>query len=262
MTRSWKVTAGMCAVLAAAVGPVSAEVDQAKVAQALKAVLAWDYGKGSGELQYLAGLAVQAGKDAALRKDLEGRIIAALNSPGTNAGKGFLCRQLVIVGTQKCVPALAKLLTDKDLSHMSRYALERIPGPAADEALRKALGQVDDRLKVGMIYSLGRRGDEAAVDRLIPLLGSKNEEVLTASLVALSRIATDKAVQAVAQARGTARGKLRPVATNAYLDCAARLARQGKKAEAAAIYTKLYQPGESSMCRVAALRIVLIRRRW
>ncbi len=55
----------------------------------------------------------------------------------------------MVIGTAESVPALAALLPDKDLSHMARYALERIPAPGsgpgaarcAAEAQRRAEGR-------------------------------------------------------------------------------------------------------------------------
>lgn len=254
--RSKWIAAGSVAVVVVvlAASPAAAQVDAARLDKAFQAVLSWDYGQNAADLQYLASVVVQAGKDPALRRNVEGRILAALGAPGTKPGKGFLCRQLVIVGTGRCVPALAKLLTDKDLSHMGRYALERIPGKAADEALRKALAAVDAPAKVGMIYSLGRRGYVPAVDDIIKLLDSQDPDVAGASLVALSRLDSERAVQAVAKARGKVSGKLKGIATNAYLDCAARLVSRGKTDPAVAIYEELFRPGEPWTARVAALK--------
>ena len=69
--------------------------------------------------------------DAAARKELETRLAAVLDSGGSRAAKDYVCRKLMMIGTAESVPALAALLPDKDLSHMARYALERIPGPGS-----------------------------------------------------------------------------------------------------------------------------------
>ena len=47
---------------------------------------------------------------------------------------------------------------------MARYALEPIPDPSVDDALRDALGKLKGRLLVGVIGSLGVRRDAKAVD--------------------------------------------------------------------------------------------------
>ena len=47
---------------------------------------------------------------------------------------------------------------------MARYALEPIPDPSADEALRSALGNLHGGPRLGVIGSLGARHDAKAVD--------------------------------------------------------------------------------------------------
>ena len=64
------------------------------------------------------------------------------------------------------MPALAALLGDEKLAHMARYALEPIPDPAVDAALRDALGKLKGRPLVGVIGSIGVRRDAKAVERL------------------------------------------------------------------------------------------------
>ena len=180
-------------------------------------------------------------------------MIQGLAGAQTRAGRDFFCRQLVMIGTEAAVPELAKLLTDPESSHVARYALAQIPGAAADAALLEALGKADDKLKIGMVNSLGARGCREAVERIAALVGSPNEELAAASLAALGRIDSDAAVAAVAKARGTVPAKLKPAATDAYLDCAARMLKQGKTEPALAIYRQLFAAGEPPMCRVAAL---------
>ena len=45
--------------------------------------------------------------------------------------KDFVCRKLRIISTAASVPALAELLSDKDLAHMARFAPEPNPAPEA-----------------------------------------------------------------------------------------------------------------------------------
>ena len=70
------------------------------------------------------------------------------------------------VATKEAVPTLAALLGDEKLSHMARYALEAIPDPSVDDALRDALGKLQGRPRLGVIGSLGVRRDAKAVDAL------------------------------------------------------------------------------------------------
>ena len=57
------------------------------------------------------------------------------------AEKALACKQLAIYGAKDAVPALAPLLSDPELASWARIALEAIPGPAADAALRERPGQ-------------------------------------------------------------------------------------------------------------------------
>src|SRR6059058_3964291 len=97
-----------------------------------------------------------AGNPAA---EKERELIAVLNSTAPPGDKAIACKQLVVYGTDAAVPTLAKLLPDKELSSWARIALEAIPGPAADAALRDAMGKLQNRLLVGTINSIAYRRD-------------------------------------------------------------------------------------------------------
>ena len=72
----------------------------------------------------------------------EDQFIATLKSDASPQEKAAACRELARVGTRQAIPVLAPLLADEALSHWARYALEPIADPAADAALRDALGQL------------------------------------------------------------------------------------------------------------------------
>src|ERR1039457_2146988 len=73
------------------------------------------------------------------------------------AGKPAACARLKRSGTAQSVPALAALLTDEQLSHSARYALESMQTAKAGQALADALGKTSELTKVGIINSLGYR---------------------------------------------------------------------------------------------------------
>jgi HEAT repeat protein len=212
-------------------------------------------------VNFLADQVVTAAADPAKRADMERLMIQGLAGAQTRAGRDFFCRQLVMIGSEAAVPELAKLLTVPESSQIARYALARIPGAAADAALLEALGAADERHKIGIVNSLGTRNCRAAVEPIIALVASGNADLAAASLAALGRIDSDKAVAAVATARGTVPDKLKPAATDAYLDCAARMVKQGKLEPAVAIYRQLFAPDEAPFCRVAALNGMIAAQR-
>ena len=108
--------------------------------------------------------------DEAIRRDLETRLIAAIQGDATDLAKDYACRQLVLVGRDASVPALAQLLPNVRLSYMARYALEGIGSPQAMGALRAMLEKTDGRQQVGVVISLGRLADGGAVPALAALL--------------------------------------------------------------------------------------------
>jgi HEAT repeat protein len=117
------------------------------------------------------------------------KLEAILRDPGASVfAKAKACQRLAVVGTHFTVPAIAPLLADPQLSHYARFALEPMPHPAADEALRNALGQVTGRLLVGVINSIGVRRDPEAIPQLGRLLSDPDPEVAQAAAAALARI--------------------------------------------------------------------------
>ena len=91
----------------------------------------------------------------------ENELLAVLRSDASGGEKAIACKNLAIHGSSSAVPDLAKLLPDPRLSSWARIALEAIPGPAADEALRTAADSLEGRLLIGMINSIGVRRDRS-----------------------------------------------------------------------------------------------------
>jgi HEAT repeat protein len=255
MIRCWKTKVVLVVSLLVVAGVVQAAEDSsAKISAAIRTAQNWKDGDPAGDLSYLSAAVVTAAQNAEKNKAMEQLMIQGLAGAKTRAGRDFFCRQLVVVGSEAAVAELAKLLTDAESSHMARYALARIPGPAANAALLETLDKVDEKLKVGMVHSLGVRRCRQSVDKIAAFLdGSHEPDLVVASLVALSRIDSEAAVAAVAKARESVPAKLKMAATDAYLNCVARMVQQGKAAEAVAIYRKLFAAEESTMCRIAAL---------
>jgi len=164
------------------------------------------------------------------------KLIGALKSAATPAEKATLCKQLAIYGNQDAVPALAALLPDQELSSWARIALEAIPGPAADEALRAALGKVQGRLLLGVINSLAVRHDAKAVELLIPRLNDKDTDLAAAVAVALGHIGGDAAAAALEKALTAAPPAMRCAAAEGCTLCAEQLQAAGKTADALKLF--------------------------
>src|SRR5580698_1913701 len=100
----------------------------------------------------------------------EDQQMAILQSPHSLAEKDAACSRLKWIGTARCVPALAALLTDEQLSHSARYALESMSGPEAEAALLQALVKASGSNQIGVINSLAVRRDTVAVPAVGKLL--------------------------------------------------------------------------------------------
>src|ERR1035437_1749248 len=100
----------------------------------------------------------------------EQQLIGVLQSSQSPREKDAACARLKRIGTAQSVPALAALLTDEQLSHSARYALESMPSTKAGQDLTDALGNTSALTKVGIINSLGFRHETQAVPALATLL--------------------------------------------------------------------------------------------
>ncbi len=218
---------------------------------AVQAALNFRYGQSSAALQKIEEIVFHLSPDSPLRSQVEQRLIAGLEKSTTNDARAFFCRQLRVVGTERCVPALEKLLTDPQLSHMARYALERMPGETVTAAFRRALPKTSGRVQAGIIESLGNRHDQRSVPALAELLESDELVVARAAAVALARIGACEPLLARLQ---TAEGRRAVELQNAVLQCAETLALAGQTARAEKIYQAFYQRSDSERLHFAGLR--------
>jgi len=232
-------------------------VDQAAVDKAFEDLKTYDWGTDRDTMKPIDEAVIVVLDDAPARKELAGRLAAVLKTDASRSAKDFVCRKLTIVGTADSVPALAALLTDKDLSHMARYALERIQAPEAAAALRGALPKVNGALKAGIIGSLGVRRDADSVDALAAALNDSDKAVFRAAACALGDIGNPKAAKALMDAVEKASGDAKTAAVDGCLVCAELLLADGKKAEAGAVYKSLAGPDQPKHVRLAATRGLL-----
>jgi type 1 glutamine amidotransferase/HEAT repeat protein len=187
----------------------------------------------------------------AQRRQLEAMLLEALQSPqATHACKDFCCRQLARVGTTKSVAALVALLSDEQLGDMARFALQGMPLPSVDQALREALPSLKGRNLTGALNTLGIRGDVDSVETLAGAAKSSDAEVARAALNALGRIGSPEAAKALAVA--PAEGALAPARSEALLTCADLIAKRRAPKDAVKIYQGLTDTKEPLPIRIGA----------
>jgi len=76
---------------------------------------------------------------------------------------------------------------------MARFALQFMAAPEAGAALREALPELDGDLKIGVIGSLGQRGDREAVPQIMGLVAGGNSDISRAAIESLGRIGGSEA---------------------------------------------------------------------
>lgn len=229
------------------------------VQMSLEGISGYEYGKSRRPLTRSNEYIRFIGDDCEKLRMLEEDLVNILDSDATMAGKQFACRKLGIIGTEVSVPVLAEMLTEKSSSRIqpadiARYALERIDSPEACEALRDALDETEGVAKVGIINSLGERGDEKAVGRLSELLESSETKVVEAAISALGKIGGKEAASSLRRAQDDIPSSLRTVWADAYLNCADKFQKEGYSRPAFRIYQRMYEQDKPTPARGAALR--------
>jgi HEAT repeat protein/sugar phosphate isomerase/epimerase len=191
----------------------------------------------------------------------EGDLIQILNSDAGEKEKDDACRQLAVVGSQAAVPALARLLADERFNHLARYALETIPGPSADVALRAELTSLRGRSLVGVVGSLGVRRDKKAVKPLAELLADDDLEVVQAAARALGSIASPDSIKALQTSIPRAAIVNQTAFGEALLRGAEATLAIGETKRALSVYEQLTEMTQlPTLIRAAALRGEIIAR--
>lgn len=185
----------------------------------------------------------------------EPALIAVLEDP--EAGwqeKHEACRALRKAGSEASVPALIALLPDPELSHMARFALEPMTGPAVDEALREALSGAEGDMRTGLIITLGARRDAGAIPLIVPWLQGEDAQLAGAAAGALGRIAAPPAVEALLEARDSAPESILPALYDALLAAGGHLAADGEHEAAEALYATLLDAAAPAYVHMGAWR--------
>jgi len=186
------------------------------------------------------------GNETAKQKERELIDVLRSDAPPPSE-KAMACKRLAIYGSEEAVPALAPLLADESLASWARIALEAIPGPAADAALRDAMGKLRGKLLIGAINSIGFRRDAKAVEGLVRRLKDADAEVASASAAALGRIGGERAETILRETVAEGPPALRSPAAEGCILCAEKRLAQGNRDEAVALYDEVRKDRRGDM---------------
>lgn len=219
----------------------------------LQQITSYDYGQSRKPLTTFNDFLRSLPDSSLVRERVEARLLDILPTQAPFAAKQFVCEKLSVLGTERSVAPLTKLLADPETADIARYALERIPGPAVDEALHQALASSTGNVRVGIINTLGRRGDESVVPRLVALLEGSDPALVNAAAAALGHIANQEARDGLRRSFATLSGDSHRHVIDAYLECAGKALKQGEETQAEEMYRTVYERNEPLQVRVAAL---------
>ena len=222
------------AIAAAAPPPTRADIDKA-----VADLAAFVTGQDNAPVQNIAALLQQIAGKTGLQRHAERGLVRLLDGEADLEAKLQACQILARIGSEACIPVLEKMLADPKTNHMACWALQPNPSAKADAALRSALAGTKGNATVCICGVLGHRRDAASVPALAKVTSRADAVVAEAALSALGKIGGADVAAILADARRRLPDALRPAATDAYLQCADRLASAGAADAAGAIYKEV-----------------------
>ena len=97
-------------------------------------------------------------------------------------------RLVSLIGGDDAIPPLVKLFGSADLREEAIYAVERIPGDAANKAIASAYANVPDDFKPRLLAALAHRRAPEGVPLAVAAMKSSNAETAAAGAKAFGRI--------------------------------------------------------------------------
>ena len=185
-------------------------------------------------------------------------LLRILREPGSEPAavfrKAIACKRLAVIGTKDSVPPLAALLGDDRVSDYARDALESIPDPSADVALREALPKLKGLLLIGVVNSIRRRRDPNAIEPLGELIRGEDAAVAGAAALAAGEISGPLAAKMLVRALGTTKEAVREGVAGGILLCADRMMAEDRKG-ALALLDLLSRSDIPNSARIPAMHL-------
>ncbi len=222
-----------------------------KADQLLGQITDYQFGEDRTKLSEFSDLVREAAQSQNESKVVEETILKFLQKDATFAIKQFLCRQLRIIGSEKSVPVLSKMLSNEKTTDIASYALEAIPSDKVDVALIQALDKGTKKIKLGIITTLSVRGSEKAIEPIGKLLKSDDNEIAKTAATALGNIKGEKCIKLLATELESPNKILQKVVADSYLKCADNLTNENPT-KAKHMYEQLYKKDMPTMIKQSA----------
>jgi HEAT repeat protein len=215
----------------------AAQAAPASLDAILKQVALYDGGIESAAMWQLRDYVYARKDDPAGRAECETKLLVFLKTPVSPMARMAASRYLRLIAGDTAVPALQAMLTDEKSADLALYALQGIPGAAAEKALMQGLGVTVGATKTAIVVALGERRSGAAVAAIATLL--QQAALAPTAAVALGRIGGDAAVASLSAALPGAATALKPVIAGALLEAASAFVAAKNAKAALAIYEPL-----------------------
>ena len=197
-------------------------------------------------------------KAESIEKLDQAALLRILGEPGSEPAavfrKAIACKRLAVIGTKDSVFPLAALLGDDRVSDYARDALESMPDPSADAALREALPRLKGSLLIGAINSIRRRRDQNAIEPLGELIHGEDAAVAGAAALAAGEISGPLAAKMLVRALGTTKEAVREGVAGGILLCADRMMAEDRKG-ALALLDLLSRSDIPNSARIPAMHL-------
>jgi len=251
------VSLGLAALPAAAQMNEQAKRDMTLIVEPLDLILrdlqTFDF-KDVGPLMRLRASVFARKDDPRQKQEAEGALLKFVQGSPAPGGLMAACRALRLIGGPASVPVLAALVLKPETTDPARYALERIPGPEADQALLAALDQTKGDLRRGVVFSLGARGSAGAVPALSRLAGGSDTTIAGDAVKALGKTGGAEAIKSLTGLLGKASAPLKAELASALLMAAEGALDAGNKGAAATVYDQVLAANVPEISRQAAFK--------
>ncbi len=193
----------------------------------------------------------QSAAKPSLKKLLDHQLGKMLSPIASEETRLFAARHLAVIGSERTLPDIARLLNSEDTVSVACLALSTYPRGDADELLRSTLPHVPGKSQVQIINTLGDRRDPGSVKVLAELARGTDPVIAEAAVVALGKIGNSQSRKALDTLfKGDTR--MESVRTMARLQTATQLAEDGSR-EALPVFESLLASDSPVYIRRSAL---------
>jgi HEAT repeat protein len=198
----------------------------------------------------------------ALGADDAARLLQTVQSNDTSdVDRANAFEKLGDVAGEEAVAPLVGFLGNQKWSHYARFALQKMEGENVTNALLQSLDGLEGDLKLGVIDTIGRRGDSIAVPRLTKLLAHDDAKVAAAAAVALGTIGSPDSAKTLAESLDAEKDDHRRESlASSLLLAGQRLAKQGNAQAAIDILDRLRNAEVPKPYRIGATQNALLAR--